>query len=337
MSERIVVNAFDRLKAKVQNRIRTELNFEYLRIADEAMFEYGGGFPFDRHFVETYLSTTGSAGIKEVNGEYYICPDPSRVGQLDQYGDGTELEGVTDDGEIQITGVIGESCVIMYNNSGRAPDFDNFTDSSDIAQIEKSSGINVKFSRVAPVFIAPNDNVKKAMDDILKRILEGELVTVASENTAQMQALSALSKQPSTPLEAIDITHPERIQYVQYLSELYDQIIRRHFGRRGLAAKTSSKHAQVSQDEVHGLDCISWFYPLDKLKARKAALEECNRIFGTSWTVEFSEIWKQEYESYQLRTLQRDQEAENAAEATEGSVNDAEENAAEGSADSDPE
>ena len=142
---------------------------------------------------------------------------------------------------------------------------------------------------------------------------------------------------PSTPLEAIDITHPERIQYVQYLSELYDQIIRRHFGRRGLAAKTSSKHAQVSQDEVHGLDCIRWFYPLDKLKARKAALEECNRIFGTSWTVVFSEIWKQEYESYQLRTLQRDQEAENAAEATEGSVNDAEEITAEGSADSDSE
>lgn len=329
MSERIVVNAFDRLKAKVQNRIRTELNFEYLRIADEAMFEYGGGFPFDRHFVETYLTTTGSAGIKEVKGKYYICPDPSRVGQMDQYGDGTELEGVTDDGEIQITGVIGETCVIMYNNSGRAPDFDNFTDSSDIAQIEKSTGINVKFSRVAPVFVAPNTTVKAQLDEIIKRLLDGDLITVTSENTAQMQALSALSKMPTNPLEAIDITKPERIQYVQYLSELYDQIVRRHFGRRGLSAKTSAKHAQVSQDEVHGLDCISWFYPLDKLKARRDALETCNRIFGTSWTVEFSEIWKQEYESYVLRTLQRDAEAE---QTTEGSETNAEEVTTEGSA-----
>lgn len=329
MSEVIVVNAFDRLKAKVQNRIRTELNFEYLRIADEAMFEYGGGFPFDRHFVETYLTTTGSAGIKEVKGKYYICPDPSRVGQLDQYGDGTELEGVTDNGEIQITGVIGETCVIMYNNSGRAPDFDNFTDSSDIAQIEKSTGINVKFSRIAPVFVAPNTTVKAQLDEIIKRLIDGDLITVTSENTAQMQALSALSKMPTNPLEAIDITKPERIQYVQYLSELYDQIIRRHFGRRGLSAKTTAKHAQVSRDEVHGLDCISWFYPLDKLKARREALDECNRIFGTSWTVEFSEIWQQEYESYQLRTLQRDLEAEQAAE---GGVSDAEEVTTEGSA-----
>lgn len=334
MSERIVVNAFDRLKAKVQNRIRTELNFEYLRIADEAMFNYGGGFPFDRHFVETYLTTTGSAGIKKIKSEFYICPDPSRVGDPDQYGDGTELEGVTADGEQDITGTIGEDCAIMYNNSVRSPDFDNFTDSSDLAQIEKSSGINVKLSRVAPIFTAPNTTVKAALDEMLKRVLEGELLTVVSENTAQMQALSALSKMPTNPLEAIDITKPERIQYVQYLSELYDQIVRRHFGRRGLSAKTSAKHAQVSQDEVHGLDCISWFYPLDKLKARRDALETCNRIFGTSWTVEFSEIWKQEYESYVLRTLQRDAEAEQTAE---GSETNAEEVTAEGRSDANSE
>ena len=314
MSERIVVNAFDRLKAKVQNRIRTELNFEYLRIADEAMFTYGGEFPFDRHFVETYLTTTGSAGIKQIGSEYFICPDPSRVGSLDQYGDGTELEGVTVDGEVNITGKIGSDCVIMYNNSVRSPDFDNFTDSSDIAQIEKSTGINVKFSRVAPVFVAPNATVKAQLDEIIKRLVDGDLITVTM---------------PTNPLEAIDITKRERIQYVQYLSELYDQIIRRHFGRRGLSAKTTAKHAQVSRDEVHGLDCISWFYPLDKLKARREALDECNRIFGTSWTVEFSEIWQQEYESYQLRTLQRDLEAEQAAE---GGVSDAEKVTTEGSA-----
>ena len=316
MSTRIVYNGFERLKAKMQNAIRTEENFAYLSIADESMFTYGGGFPFDRHFTENFLITTGSAGIKRIGDAFYIAPDPSRTGDLDQYGDGTELMGVTVNGEIDISGVLGVDCVIMYNNSTRTPDFDNFTDSSDIAQIEKASGINVKLSRVAPLFVAPNDNVKNALENILKRIADGELVTVTSDNVSQ--ALAALSKQMPSPLEAIDITKPERIQYVQYLSELYDQIIRRHFGRRGLAAKTSAKHAQVSQDEVHGLDCISWFYPLDKLKARRDALDECNRIFGTSWTVEFSEIWAQEYESYLLRTLQRDANAETAAAEMEG-------------------
>lgn len=324
LSTRIVYNGFEHLKAKLQNAIRTEQNFAYLSIADESMFEYGGGFPFDRHFTENYLITSGAAGIKKIGEEFFICPDPSRVGQLDQYGDGTELSGVTVNGEQMLLGTLGTDCVIMYNNSTRSPDFDNFTDSSDIAQIEKATGINVKLSRVAPLFSAPNDNVKNALEQILKRISEGELLTVTSSNvTSQQQALAALSKMPTPPLEAIDvIAKPERIQYVQYLSELYDQIIRRHFGRRGLAAKTSSKHAQVSQDEVHGLDCISWYYPLDKLRARREALEIANRIWGTSWTVNFSEIWQQEYESYQLRTLMRDTEAEREVQTDADTVDD---------------
>lgn len=323
MSTRIVYNGFEHLKAKLQNAIRTEQNFAYLSIADETMFEYGGGFPFDRHFTENYLITSGAAGIKKIGDSFYICPDPSRVGDPDQYGDGTELEGVTLNGEQMLLGTLGVDCVIMYNNSTRSPDFDNFTDSSDIAQIEKASGINVKLSRVAPLFSAPNDNVKAALEAILKRMTDGELVTVTSSNvTNQQQALAALSKMPMPPLEAIDITKPERIQYVQYLSELYDQIIRRHFGRRGLAAKTSAKHAQVSQDEVHGLDCISWYYPLDKLRARREALEIANRIWGTSWTVGFSEIWQQEYEAYQLRTLMRDEAAETEVSKNAGDNGD---------------
>lgn len=316
MSVRIVYNPFSRMKAKVKSVIRTEQNFSYLCIADEAMFEYGGGFPFDRHFTENYLITTGSAGIQRINGDYYICPEPSRVGELDQYGDGTEIEGVTVNGEVNFSGVIGKDAVIMYNNRFRTPDFDNFTDSSDIAEIEKATGINVELSRVAPLFCAPNDTVKKALEAIFQKLRDGELIAVASDSVTN--AMAAMSKIGGQPLQSIDITKPERIQYVQYLSELYDQIIRRHFGRRGLAAKTSSKHAQVSQDEVHGLDCISWYYPLDKLNARREALEICNRIFGTSWTVDFSEIWKQEYEAYLLRIMQRDQNAEDAAAAAEG-------------------
>lgn len=338
MSTRIVYNSFDRMKAKIQNVIRTEQNFAYLSIADEAMFEYGGGFPFDRHFFESYLTTTGSLGMKQIGSEYYICPEPSRVGDLDQYGDGTEMEGVTVNGDQMLTGRIGEDCIIVYNNSMRTPDFDNFTDSSDIAQIEKATGINVKFSRIAPLFVAPNDTVKKAVEAIVQRLLDGELVSVASDST--VQALAVLAKNPGAALEAIDITKPERIQYVQYLSELYDQIIRRHFGRRGLAAKTSSKHAQVSQDEVHGLDCISWYYPLDKLKARKDALDRWNKIAGTSWTVDFSDIWRQEYEAYLLRIMQQDINAEKTAAATAADVNggaDDEQKPESGSADADPE
>ena len=47
-----------------------------------------------------------------------------------------------------------------------------------------------------------------------------------------------------------------------------------------------------------------------------------NRIFGTKITVEFSEIWKQEYDAYKLRILQKDEQAEQETAETERGAND---------------
>ena len=73
---------------------------------------------------------------------------------------------------------------------------------------------------------------------------------------------------------------------------------------------TPTKAAQQSTDEIHGIDSVSWFYPLNKLKARRNGVEMVNKIFGTKITVRFSEIWEQEYQAYKLRTLQKDENAE---------------------------
>ena len=42
-----------------------------------------------------------------------------------------------------------------------------------------------------------------------------------------------------------------------------------------------------------------------------------NDVFGTSITVDFSEIWKQEFSAYQLRLLQSDVQAEKDVQETE--------------------
>ena len=96
--------------------------------------------------------------------------------------------------------------------------------------------------------------------------------------------------------------------------------MRRHFSRRGLSIKTPTKAAQQSTDEIHGMDSVSWFYPLNKLKARQDGVEMVNRIFGTSITVDFSEIWKQEFAASELRLLQDDVQAENDVKGAENDV-----------------
>ena len=114
-------------------------------------------------------------------------------------------------------------------------------------------------------------------------------------------------------------------QYIQYLSEYWDQVQRRHFARRGLAAKTSSKHAQVTTDEVHGLDCVSWFYPLSKLQTRQEAIEHINQLYSLQISVRFSDIWQQEYDAYTGRLdleITEDTETEPQEEGAENAGNE---------------
>lgn len=322
---------YSELRPKLQHYLREDSYFWYLLTADISMFTYDG-LPesIDPRFLEIYLRLSRSAGIKKYGGEYRVCADPARTGDLDQYGDGTELEGITANG-LPVAGRIGEDCCIIYNNPARVPEIDLYIDTDSFAEIDKSTMINIKLSRIAPVYKGGSTITQAMLQDMLKSIIDGNLYTLASG----ADKFDGLSIKDEEPVQLIDINKPERAQYLQYLLESWDVIQRRHFARRGLAAKTSSKHAQVSQDEVHGLDCISWYYPLAMLQERQKGFDTFNRIYGTNVTVRFSDLWQQEYESYQLRTLQEDEAAE-AAVREEADVNDAQGADRQGSGGSDP-
>lgn len=306
------------LKPKLQNYLREDSYFNYMLTADISMFTYTG-LPesIDPRYLEIYLRMSRSAGIKKYGDEYRVCADPVRDGTLDQYGDGEHLEGITANG-LPVSGTIGEDCVIIYNNPTRTPEIDLYIDTDGFCMIDKSVSINVKLSRIAPVYHACSTVKTEQLTEMLKSIIDGNLYTISSTG----QKFDGLSVKGEDPVEMIDINKPERAQYLQYLLEAWDVLQRRHFARRGLAAKTSSKHAQVSQDEVHGLDCISWYYPLAMLQERQKGFDTFNRIYGTNVTVHFSDLWQQEYESYQLRTLQQDQDAETAADEMRGGQED---------------
>ena len=65
------------------------------------------------------------------------------------------------------------------------------------------------------------------------------------------------------------------------------------------------------------MDSVSWYMPINKLKARQQGFDMFNRIFGENVQVHFSEIWQQEYDAYKIRKLRQDIDAEEAAALTE--------------------
>jgi len=323
----LFIPRFSWMKTKFQNYLREDHYFDILLQSDLSMFEYEG-LPagMDPVWIEKYLNIAGSIGITrtpetyvsellpdapEYKPKYSICPLPSRDGNVDQYGDGSHLAGST--ATVSIEGDLGVDAVIIYNRDTRLPELDNMIDADALMQIDKSAAINVILSRIAPVFSCYNDKSKKALDLMLDEILEGKLKTIVSGDVKDLLKMAGLDG----GTEILEITHPEKIQYIQYLSQYYDVIIRRHYNRRGLSVRTGTKAAQQSADEIHGLDAVSWIIPLAKLESRKRGFDQFNAIFGENVSVRFSEIWQQEYDAYKLRMQEQDAAAEEAEDAAE--------------------
>lgn len=311
------VPRFNWLKTKMQNYVREDYYFDILLQTDLNMFVYDN-LPegMDPIWIEKYLLIGGSIGIQKGEGGYLIAPAPARCGNLDQYGDGTDLAGATNNGS-PVMGTIGKDVVIIYNRSDRMPELDNMIDASALMEIDKSAAINVKFARVAPLYSCSNDNTRKALDNLISEVIEGNIKTIVSDNITDQ-----LLPEGSTQL--LDITEPEKIQYIQYLTQYYDAVVRRHYNRRGLQVRTGTKAAQQTQSEIFGFDAISWVLPLARIQARQEGFRAFNELFGENVQVRFSDLWQQEYAAYQVRTLQEDAQKEGAVnENSEGLGNDA--------------
>ena len=305
---------YDHMRAICDKNVQYCATFNRMLLCDERMFDYENLPPeIDPKFVEDYLNITGGLGHKKIGDTIYIAPYAGRTGELDQYGDGTELRCETPNG-IALNGTIGVDCGIIYNNTARASQMDLITDSDLLVNIMIGIRQNAQFSRLAPLFSAPNDTVKTAIKNVIENLIDGNPEVVASENV-----LDAL-KINQSDIQVLHLIEPEKIQYVQYLAELYDNVLRWHYARRGLIFKNGTKRAQQSVDEIDGMQSIAWHEPLNKLKARQDGFAEFNRLYNTNVIVKFSEIWEQEYAAYKLRILQKDETAENEMKGVENDV-----------------
>lgn len=299
---------YEKMKAKQKNLIRQRSYFSYLLVSLCNIFAWNVDDSFDTMWSEKYNHISGSFCCKKIGDKFYIAEAPSRAGDIDQYGDGMQVDGVTRNG-ISLTGTIGEDIAICYNNVDRMPDLDMVRYADGFSQVDKSIMANVRWSILAPVLCTRDDRTTKAIEKLVDDMLEGKLKCITSEDV-----LDALSGGRGDGVYSVDITHPERIRNVQYQSELYDVLMRRFFNKYGLNIQNSAKHAQVSTDEVHGMDAVSWVMVLDMLHQRQKFCDECNRLWGTSWSVDFAEPWKSEYERFMIRQEQADEEDEKSLE-----------------------
>ena len=274
----------------------------------EKVFTNADGESFDAVWMEKYLNCSGSIVADVRSDNVKIAPMPSRTGNLDQYGEGTDIIGITRNGE-QIEGKNGSSVVICYHQSSRWADLDLIYYPDVLARVDDAINACLKWSKTAPLLGAPDSMTQTQIAGILDDLMNGIPKCVVDGNL--LEKLRSAGVSPNG-VYSVEMTRPERVALVQYLSELHDVLMRRYYTTRGLDSHKTSKHAQVNESEATGQEVISWIIPLDRLKCRKKFCEEMQAL-GVNMSVDFAEPWNTLYDSF-MKKLEEPEEMEGSEE-----------------------
>jgi len=239
-------------------------------------------------WLEGNLITNGTVGVGKIDGELY-CAAGDYCGNYNGYLPDHYRAEVLNKG--QLYGEWGKDLVVGWNNAIRTPDLDIWHTAEMLTEVDISERIVTVFTRLLRIPKAKDDAEKEAIEEAIKSLLKGDLTAVASSNTLQDLVGSA-----SDADRFLDLVDPQQVDQLQYLNQYRDNLIKRFMQRRGHSMTITSKLAQQTNAEMHGADSYSMIYPLQQLHYRQLMCEEINRLFGTSITVEFSELVKNNYD-----------------------------------------
>jgi hypothetical protein len=279
------INFYDRMKSIEQKNFNSGTYWAEMVETLQTKFEYKGLDP--KHdpppeYIEKCLITTGCVGFGRVNDDIVACVG-SLCGDPDYYYRGKDFEGVYANGNI--SGTRGKNVVVGFNNSLYLPDLDIMRYESIFTEIDVSEKINVLFARLLKVPVVGDEKEKEALKDVFSALIKGDFGALVSKNLFKNIA------DGKNFLDLLELTDVDDIQNLQYLSQYRDNVQKRFYCRHGHSLQTTGKIAQQTTDEVHGMDSVAMIYSYNQLKMRRRMCEEM-KLFGRSWTVDFSEVWK---------------------------------------------
>lgn len=276
---------FEFMKTKTQNKVRysTYANLLFNTLLD--MFEWTN-LPdtIPKRFLESILHGTGEVFISKINDKL-IASHGTLSGEVDEYGLGTKCIAVCPRGQAE--GERGIDIAYGINNDTATPDTIIYWIAHLLAECDKSIKTNVIYSRLLKIPKVNNEKDKSMLEDILTKVIDGEPKAFASSN--------ALDLELGAGAETFELTDANKIDKLPYLSQFFEDCLKRFYNFYGQPMQNQNKRAQSISDEIHGQDSVSFIIPFQMLKCRKALAEQINTIFGTEIEVDFSPIWNIEF------------------------------------------
>ena len=263
------------------NEIRLQSHIEELFAIVTNMFTYTG-IPVSTRLIERFLCFCGSIGFQMIDGKLE-CGQYVRNGEIGTDGLPTGGHIICLNGTQGKMSKLNDNLVVAYNNKALTPDYDLFRQASLLNDCDISMLYNVLYSRLVPLPVARTNKQKDTINECITNILNGKITTIIDDNL-----LKDLLDGQSNKIDTVELTKPENVQNLQYLSKYYDDILRRVCTRYGQPMQTTGKMAQLTTEEIQGYSTYSQITPHDKKECREKMIDDLNKVFGLNASVELS-------------------------------------------------
>lgn len=212
--------------------------------------------------------------------------------------------------------------VIIRNNFNNTSDYD-FTEwtaamlnETDISEMQL-----IKWSRMTPIAKVLNDTDIGKIENILKRVYNGEPWAVMSDFSKILNNGSPTSRDDSV----LRLTDETAIEKMHFLSEFHYELIRRLCNLYNIPFHTTAKSAQNLESEIHNTDIFSRMLTENQLEWRRKSIEDFKTVFGWDITIELSDMFKLENKVIDENIESINPKTENVSRETKGTeTNDTE-------------
>ena len=289
---------YDRVRGKRKKAYLNRMYANYMLMLGANQFKYETP-SFNKTNYESAIMSGISAfyqcNVKSsVNYKEWCCTPIEPATVLNNEGLPTRV--TTHGSDYAMTMDVGNECILVSNNSAHAPET-YFTVIADLlAETDTSTKALVKWSRMCPIPKVTTDEEIEKYVSAMKRVLDGEEITVISDNS------KLLGNEHSTIDDnVLRLTDEKAIDKMHFYSEFYENLIKRACTLRGVPFAQNSKSSQSLTDELHDMDIFSLLYITDCYEQRKKDFTKCEEFmrgkgvefsFGFDW----SDIMKMQIE-----------------------------------------
>lgn len=210
-------------------------------------------------FPEWYLTETGALGYDLVHNKWV---HGTFTGLRDEFGDFTEFVAMTLNSEPDTYTLKNHEQVVVCGNT---PLYRPFKEERDFyatmkEETDRSILCQLINTRLNKALVAASDQQKKQIQKAYKEVIEGYPMILVTELLED--------------LDSIDLTNPQDIDKMQYLSAFYSTMEKREANNFGIDLENVEKRAQINDTELKQYDDVTTLKYLIMYEMRQAFVDE---------------------------------------------------------------